>query len=99
MMGATKHKKEIRMKIRNLLSIATMTLAASSALALSPTAPAIAGSYLEVRSCDVYTGPCFANAEMGVTGKEGILVWSVNEGIWQGTSLNGLSVIAVVQTD
>ena len=29
----------------------------------------ISGEYLEIRSCSVYTGPCFANAEMGVTGK------------------------------
>src|SRR2546421_16306 len=45
------------------------------------------------------TGLCFANAEMNVTGKEGILVWSVREGNWRGTSLGGLSVIAVVCTD
>ena len=74
-----------------------MMIATGSAVAVSPSAPAISGGYLEVRSCDVYTGPCFANAEMGLTGKEGILVWSVNEGSWQGTALNGLSVIAVVQ--
>jgi hypothetical protein len=59
----------------------------------------IQGSYLEVRSCDVYTGPCFANAEMGLTGKEGILVWSIGQGSWQGTALDGLSVLAVVRTD
>jgi hypothetical protein len=59
----------------------------------------ISGNYLEVRSCDVYTGPCFANAEMGLTGKEGILVWSVDKGSWQGTALDGLNVIAVVRAD
>ena len=59
----------------------------------------ISGSYLEVRSCDVYTGPCFANAEMGLTGKEGILVWSVQHGSWQGIPLDGLNVIAVLKTD
>lgn len=61
-------------------------------------AQAITGNYLEVRSCDVYTGPCFANAEMGLTGKEGIMAWSVREGEWNGVSLDGLSVIAVVLT-
>lgn len=60
--------------------------------------PSISGHYLEVRSCDVYTGPCFANAEMGLTGKEGILVWSVSKGAWKGTDLKGLSVIAVIKT-
>ena len=56
------------------------------------------GTYLEVRSCDVYTGPCFSNAEMGSNGKEAILTWSIKEGAWQGVDLAGLSVIAVVCT-
>lgn len=60
---------------------------------------AISGDYLEVRSCDVYTGPCFSNAEMGLVGKEGILVWDIREGSWNGVALDGLSVIAVVLTD
>jgi hypothetical protein len=59
----------------------------------------VSGRYLEVRSCDVYTGPCFANAEMNLSGKEGILVWTVSSGSWHGTSLNGLSVLAVVRAD
>ena len=58
----------------------------------------ISGTYLEVRSCDVYTGPCFSNAEMGSNGKEAILTWSIKEVAWQGVDLAGLSVIAVVRT-
>src|SRR5438093_13432873 len=73
------------------------TLAATAAFAVSQ--PAITGDYLEVRSCDIYTGPCFANAEMGIAGKEAILVWTIKEGSWQGTSLDGLSVIAAVRSD
>lgn len=80
-----------------MLAVLMTTLAATAAFAI--TKPAITGDYLEVRSCDIYTGPCFANAEMGLTGKEAIMVWSVKEGSWQGTSLDGLSVIAVVRTD
>lgn len=72
--------------------------AISSAIASAAT-PTISGDYLEVRSCDVFTGPCFANAEMGLTGKEGILVWSVRDGQWKGTAVAGLNVIAVVSTD
>jgi len=79
------------------LAALLMTLTAANALAVSQ--PAIKGDYLEVRSCDIYTGPCFANAEMGTTGKEAMLVWTVKEGNWRGTSLDGLSVIAVVRTD
>src|SRR6185436_11614336 len=80
------------------IPVALLTLAAASSFAGGAT-PAISGDYLEVRSCDVYTGPCFANSEMGLTGKEGIMVWSVRDGNWKGTSLEGLSVIAVVRTD
>jgi hypothetical protein len=81
------------------LSVVMLMLAATPAFAAKPSVPAISGDYLEVRSCDVYTGPCFANAEMGVSGKEGMLVWSVREGAWNGVKLDGLNVIAVVRTD
>ena len=77
-------------------SLTVLSLAALTAFASTPSVPTISGDYLEVRSCDVYTGPCFANAEMNLSGKEGILVWSVREGSWNGISLGGLSVIAVV---
>jgi len=80
-------------------TIAVVVLAAATAFAGKQSTPTISGDYLEVRSCDVYTGPCFANAEMGLTGKEGMLVWSVREGSWNGVKLDGLNVIAVVRTD
>jgi len=80
------------MKTLALLSV--LGVAASTAFAGSVT-----GDYLEVRSCDVYTGPCFANAEMNLTGKEGMLFWSVKEGNWNGVDLKGLNVMAVVRAD
>ena len=51
------------------LSLAILSLAALTAFASTQPAPAISGDYLEVRSCDVYTGPCFSNAEMNLSGK------------------------------
>src|SRR2546430_7133513 len=39
----------------------------------------IAGDYLESRSADVYTGQCFANGEVGLTGDEAILAWRSEE--------------------
>jgi hypothetical protein len=65
----------------------------------TPSRSGISGDYLEVRTCDIYTGPCFANAEMGLTGKEGILVWSVRQGAWNGVALDGLKLVAVVRAD
>src|SRR5439155_3589335 len=81
------------------LSLAILALAALTGFASTKSAPTISGDYLEVRSCDVYTGPCFANAEMNLTGKEGMMLWSVREGSWNGVDLKGLSVMAVVKTD
>jgi hypothetical protein len=58
---------------------------------------AVTGSYVEIRSCDVYTGSCFANAEMGLEGQEAIMTWSIRKGDVDGVKLDGLSVIAVVR--
>lgn len=59
----------------------------------------IRGQYLESRTCDVYTGPCFANGEMGMAGKEAVMAWKVDEGGWNGTSLAGLTVALVVKAE
>jgi len=85
------------MKMR--LAFVLTALAATLTLPAKQPAPAISGDYLEVRSCDVYTGACVANSEMGLSGKEGMLVWRVKSGSWNGTALDGLSVVAIVQTD
>jgi hypothetical protein len=62
-----------------------------------PSPAAVRGSYVEVRTADVYTGPCFANSEVGVAGRRAILAWSIKQGEWEGTNLSGLSVVAVVR--
>jgi hypothetical protein len=64
---------------------------------VTATPTAISGNYLEVRSCDVYTGPCFANGEMNIGGHEAILSWSIAHGSLDGVKLDGLKVVAVVQ--
>lgn len=76
--------------------IAVFFLLVASALPLSA---AIKGDYVEVRSADVYTGPCFANSEESLEGKQAILAWRIKEGSWQGVSLGGLSVVAVVKAN
>jgi hypothetical protein len=59
----------------------------------------IRGQYLEARSCDVYTGPCFANGEMGMAGKEALMAWKVEQGGWNNINLEGLSVALVLKAD
>jgi len=57
----------------------------------------IYGDYVEARTADVYTGPCFANAEVGLVGELAVFGWKVNKGEWHGVSLDGLSVVAAVK--
>jgi hypothetical protein len=57
----------------------------------------IAGDYVEARTADVYTGPCFANAEVGLVGNLAVFGWKINRGAWHGVSLEGLSVVAAVK--
>lgn len=59
----------------------------------------ISGEYLEARSCEVYTGPCFGNAEIGLAGNEAVLAWKVDEGSWNGVSLTGLGAALIVNAE
>ena len=81
----------------------TSCLAAVCALVGLASFPAqgaeISGEYLEARTCDVYTGPCFANAQMGLAGKEAVLAWKVEEGSWKGVSLKGLGAALIVNAE
>ncbi len=60
--------------------------------------PQLQGVYMEARTCQVYTGPCFANGEMGLTGKDAIMAWAVEKGIYNGVKLDGLKVILVINS-
>jgi hypothetical protein len=70
-----------------------LALAAFPALAH---AGEISGNYLEARTCQIYTGPCFANAEINLTGKDALMAWNIAEGKRHGVDLSGLSVVVVV---
>ena len=59
-------------------------------------APSVQGRYVEARTCDVWTGPCFANGEIHVRGKQAVVGWVVDRGGFQGTELAGLNVAAAV---
>ena len=56
----------------------------------------LTGQYIEARTCDVWTGPCFANAEMNLGGKHAVLGWKVDKGSLGDVRLDGLGVVAVV---
>jgi Protein of unknown function (DUF1326) len=79
--------------ISTLLSLAlvTPTLADNKTPAVNAK-----GMYVEARSCDVWTGPCFANADFNISGKQGVMAWRIEKGQAGDVSLDGLSVVAVV---
>ncbi|MES1243914.1 MAG: DUF1326 domain-containing protein [Acidobacteriota bacterium] len=52
---------------------------------------------MEARTSDVYTGPCFANGEVNLAGREAVVAWRVSEGSWKGVPVDGLSVVAAVR--
>jgi hypothetical protein len=60
-------------------------------------AAGIRGEYVEARTADVFTGPCFSNSEIFITGKHAIIAWKVTEGSWKGVKLDGLCVAAAIE--
>lgn len=77
----------------------TLTLLAVSSLAFAAELPksGIHGEYIEARTADVYTGPCFANSETELTGDLAVMGWKIEKGAFQGVKLDGLSVMGVVR--
>ena len=63
----------------------------------SVSAQQIQGEYMETRSADVYTGQCFANGEVNLTGTEAIMAWKVDRGSWDGVRLDGRTIAAAVR--
>ncbi|MFM9065725.1 MAG: DUF1326 domain-containing protein [Planctomycetota bacterium] len=84
---------------RGLFILAFVAWAASGIVPDARAADSIRGIYLESRTCQVYTGPCFANAEVQLTGKEAIMAWGIEEGQHAGVDLTGLNVVLVLSGD
>ncbi len=74
----------------------SLALALLFVFATSGQAANISGDYLEARTCSVYTGPCFANAEMGLAGKEALMAWKIDTGQWKGVQVDGLGAAVIV---
>jgi hypothetical protein len=55
------------------------------------------GEFLELHSCDLFTGGCTASAESTLLGRQVFRVWSIESGEWNGQNLAHLKV-AVLKT-
>ena len=82
--------------MKKLVSSALL-FSASAFCAGFPSLDKIHGNYVEARTADVYTGPCFANSEVGLTGELAVMGWKITQGSWAGVKLDGLSVVGVVK--
>jgi hypothetical protein len=80
------------------LGIGVLALAALGFAATKPTTE-MSGNYVEARTADVYTGPCFANSEVQQVGNLAVFGWKVKQGIWQGVNLDGLGVVAAIKAN
>ena len=81
-----------------MLAVPVVSLAlASLSFAAGIPAHGIYGNYVEARTADVYTGPCFANSEVGLVGQLAVFGWKVTKGSWKGVDLDGMSVVGVVR--
>jgi hypothetical protein len=77
-----------------------VVLCAAAIVSFAASIPAhgVSGNYMEARTADVYTGPCFANGEVEINGKEAVFGWKINNGSWNGVSLAGLGIVGVVRS-
>ncbi|MBA4065652.1 MAG: hypothetical protein C0501_18435 [Isosphaera sp.] len=73
-----------------------MTALLLSTLLATDSSATVRGQYVEARTCDVFTGSCFANADTGLTGKNAVLAWKVDAGAVAGVRVDGLGVAAVL---
>ncbi|HPQ15656.1 MAG TPA: DUF1326 domain-containing protein [Bryobacteraceae bacterium] len=83
--------KHLLRKVSFALTVPALSFAGSLAVTN------LRGDYVESRTADVYTGPCFANGEANQVGDLAVFGWSIEKGTWQGVELDGLSGVGVVK--
>jgi hypothetical protein len=86
------------MKLLCTATVAALSAVTSLSFAAGLPARGLSGNYMEARTADVYTGPCFANGEVEINGKEAVFGWKINNGAWKGVNLAGLGVVGVVRS-
>jgi len=84
--------------LKVLGTAALVYAAASVSFAAGIPTHSVTGNYIEARTADVYTGPCFANGEVEINGKEAVFGWKINQGKWDGVDVGGLAVVGVVRS-
>ena len=85
------------LKVLCVGAVVSIAAASISFAAAIPT-QGVNGKYIEARTADVYTGPCFANGEAEQAGREAVFGWKIENGQWHGVNVAGLSVVGVIRS-
>ena len=84
---------------RGMLVAALVVLASPLALLSAGGKGAVSGEYVEARTAEVFTGGCIMGSEAETVGRNAVLAWKVNQGSFNGVSLDGLTVVAAIAGD
>jgi hypothetical protein len=65
-----------------ILYTATAILSAAAAVSFAAGLPVngVSCNFNEAPTSEIYTGPCFANGEVDINGKEAVFGWKINNG-------------------
>jgi uncharacterized protein DUF1326 len=56
----------------------------------------VRGEYVEVRTASVFAGACHYNGELTTAGRDALMAWNVESGVWQGIDLTGVRAVVIV---
>ena len=85
--------------VTGTVAFAVHSFAGEVAAKNARSADSVVGEYVEARTCDVWTGPCFANGEINLKGDHAVMAWIVRQGRFEGVRIDGLNVAAVVDSE
>jgi Protein of unknown function (DUF1326) len=69
-------------------------------LAASPAwAAPVVGRYVEARTAEVFAGGCIMSSEAETIGRQAVMAWRIDTGVYDGQALDGLHVVAAVSGD
>ncbi|MGJ3242616.1 MAG: DUF1326 domain-containing protein [Opitutales bacterium] len=85
--------------VRKAYLIAVLATMASALSAERPEPSPPSGVFIDLNTCQVYTGGCTAAAEFGSHGRALLRSWHFDSGSRKGVSFDGLSVAVLMQGD
>lgn len=82
-----------------LTFIGAAALVLSIGIGAARAGEAVKGDYVEARNANIYAGACHHEGEVTTAGRDAMLAWNIHQGEYQGVTLDGVKLIAVVTAD